>query len=371
MSKALFLRRRDLREAAGHRMICGFKGKNVDAELKEMLREIRPLGVILFSRNIESPEHAAELIRELKSLPDRRDDPLLVSVDHEGGRVARLPLPATQWPAMASLGELDDRELSRSVGHAMGSELRALGFDINYAPVLDVNTNPANPVIGNRAFSTNAEQVGRHATAYLLGLRDAGVGGCGKHFPGHGDTAVDSHLELPAVENELPELREREWRPYREAIGAGLDAVMTAHLVAAALDERMPATLSRQALAPLRNELHFPGVILSDDIEMKAVAAHFLIDEIASKGLEAGIDVFLACKDYGVSMACYRGIVHAFENGVLSHQSIQEAHQRSLSWRARWCRGPEAPQWDQVGAHRALAESIEHRLNRNHVGLRS
>ncbi|MEO0814267.1 MAG: glycoside hydrolase family 3 N-terminal domain-containing protein, partial [Myxococcota bacterium] len=235
-----YLTREDLRRAAGRRIICGFAGTSVDAELKEVLREVRPLGVILFARNIESPEAAAELIRELKSLPERKDDPLMVSVDQEGGRVARVRAPATEWPPMRELGRLRNSRLTEEVGFALGTELRGLGFDLDYTPVLDVDTNPANPVIGDRAFSENAAEAGDLAASLLRGLNRAGVGGCGKHFPGHGDTELDSHLALPRVEHELALIQEREWEPYRRAIAAGLDAVMTAKALPAPIHRSPP-----------------------------------------------------------------------------------------------------------------------------------
>ncbi|MEM6732007.1 MAG: beta-N-acetylhexosaminidase [Myxococcota bacterium] len=362
MTPQEFLTREDLRHAAGHRVLCGFAGTTVDAELKEVLREVRPIGVILFARNIESPEAAAELIRELKSLPERKDDPLLVSVDQEGGRVARLRSPVTEWPPMRELGALGDPTLIERVGHGLGAELRALGFDVDYAPVLDVDTNPANPVIGDRAFSDNAERTGDFAAAFLRGLNRAGVGGCGKHFPGHGDTDVDSHLALPRVEHELPLIREREWEPYRRAIAAGLDAVMTAHVVLAAIDETVPATLSPDAMRMLREELDFRGVILSDDVEMKALADHFSTEEIVARGIESGLDVFLTCKEYSVTMDTYRALVQRFEQGAISHEQIQQQHKRVTAWRDRWTRGPSKPELTAIGLGGPLAEEVAQRL---------
>ena len=361
MNSTLFLDRAAVRRAAGHRVICGLAHTDVDAELKDLLSELRPLGVILFSRDLESPEHAAELIRELKSLPEFRDDPLLVSVDQEGGRGARIRAPATEWPPMGDLGRLGAIGLTRRVGAALGAELRSIGIDIDYAPVLDVNTNPKTPVIGDRAFGADARTVSHHATAFLKGLNSAGVGGCGKHFPGHGDTEVDSHLALPKVEHELPVLREREWQPYREAFSAGLDAVMTAHIVVCALDENAPATLSSDALAPLRDELGFKGVLLSDDIEMKALADHFPVDEIVSRGIEAGLDAFLACDDYTVTMECYRNLVLRFEERAISHSMIDAQHRRVLAWRDRWTQGPKPVSLSQLGVHSALLEEIDER----------
>ncbi|MEO1174086.1 MAG: beta-N-acetylhexosaminidase, partial [Myxococcota bacterium] len=320
----------------------------------------QPLGVILVARNIESPEQVAELIRELKDF--RKDDPLLVSVDQEGGRVARIREPATVWPPMRELGRLGDEALIHRVGLAIGSELRAMGFDLDYAPVLDVNTNPDNPVIGDRAFSHDASEVGRYAVAFMRGLNKAGVGGCGKHFPGHGDTDVDSHLALPRVEHELPLLREREWAPYRAAIGAGLDAIMTAHVVMPALDETVPATLSPVAMRALREELGFAGVLISDDVEMKALADHFGTDEIAARGLEAGLDVFLTCKQYSVTMDMFRGIVRRFEDDALSHEQIDRQEKRVVRWRDRWTRPATPLELSEIGGHAALAEEVSARI---------
>lgn len=362
MNNAKTLTRGELRRAAGRRIICGFAGVNIDAELREIVREIRPLGVILFARNIESPEQVAELIRELKCLEDRRNDPLLVSVDQEGGRVARVRSPATEWPAMRDIARLGDPALVRQVGHALGSELCALGFDLNYAPVLDINTNPQNPIIGDRAFGDDPHSVARFAVEFLHGLNSAGVAGCGKHFPGHGDTDTDSHLALPRLEHELPLIREREWAPFRAAIGAGLDAMMTAHVLVTAIDESVPATLSPAVIRCLREELGFGGVIVSDDVEMKALADHYEPDEIAARGVEAGLDVFLTCDDYAVTMDTYRGIVQRFEQDAISHESIALQEKRVLSWRARWAQPPSLLNRAEIGRYSALAEEISQRL---------
>ena len=356
--------RADVRRAAGRLVICGFEGTSVTAELRELLREVQPLGVILFARNIESLEQICELNRELKAL--RPGEPLLCTVDQEGGRVARIGKPATVWPSLRALGRLGDADLVQAIGRAIAVELRALNFDINYAPVLDVDINPQNPVIGDRSFSADPRLVARLGAAFIAGLQAEGVGGCGKHFPGHGDTDKDSHLELPYVEHELQRLREVEWPPFRAAIAAGVGAIMTAHLVVMPIDERRPATLSPPVLAHLRNELGFLGAIISDDIEMKAIADHYRPDELAGQGVNAGVDVFLACKRPDVVLDLYRGIVQAVEAQTITHETLMAAEQRALTWRQRFVR-PATP-WsagkDRVGpaAHGALAGVIEKRL---------
>ncbi len=352
-----------MRAAAGRMIICGFEGTSVTAELREILREVQPLGLILFARNIESVEHVTELVRELKML--RKEEPLFISVDQEGGRVQRIRKPATEWPAMRKLGAIDDVDLTHKVGLALGREVRAMNFDVDYTPVLDVDTNPKNPVIGDRSFGATAEAVIKHATALLKGLNAAGVGGCGKHFPGHGDTDLDSHLALPKVEHEMPRLRETEWPPFKKAIEAGLDSIMTAHVIVAALDEKVPATFSKKALDALRRELAFKGIIISDDIEMKAVADHHSPAQMAELGLAAGIDVFLSCKRYESTLELFRGIVQQVETDVYPQLALIESDKRIRAWRDRWYKAPKAysdsKQIIGCAEHQDLAHAVEAR----------
>lgn len=331
----MFLTRQEIRQAAGHLVVCGFDGVELTAELKELLREINPLGLILFARNIQSPEQVAEFNRELKC--HRAQEPLLLCVDQEGGRVARVKSPATEWPPMRQLGQLNDVALTERVGRALAQELRAMNFDIDFAPVLDVDTNPQNPVIGDRSFSYDPKLVGAHGAALIKGLQESGVGACGKHFPGHGDTDLDSHLALPRVGHDLGRLRDLEWPPFTAAIKAGVGAIMTAHVVVEALDE-VPATLSHRALHHLRDELQFNGCIVSDDIEMKAVADRYSPTELAELGLKAGVDVFLACRKPEVTLELYRGLVVGTEEERLRHEDLADANRRALRWRDRFCK---------------------------------
>ena len=352
----------DIRRAAGRAIVCGFEGSQLDGELRELLREVRPAGLILFARNIDSPEQLRELAAELKAL--RPEDPLLLSIDQEGGRVARVRQPATEWPSLRQLGASDDPELSRRLGRALALELRALGIDVDFAPVLDVDTNPANPVIGDRAFAREPERVARLGAAFVEGMQDAGVGACGKHFPGHGDTSVDSHLDLPVVEHDLARLRAVEWPPFAAAIRAGVGAIMTAHVLVPALDPDHPGTLSPAVIGPLRRELGFEGVIVSDDIEMKAVADRYSPAEMAELGLAAGVDCFLACRHADRVLALHRGLVDGAASGTIEPGRLFEAERRVLAWRERWTRpvpGRAALGDLGSGPHAALAREISER----------
>lgn len=337
----LYATRKELRTAAGHAIIMGVQGKQLTAESKELLREVRPLGVILFAHNVESPEQVFELTKELKLfIPDER---ILLCVDQEGGRVARIRKPATEWPPMRTLGTLNDPLLTEKVAMAMGRELRAMNFDIDFAPVLDVDTNPDNPVIGDRSFSRDPNIVSAMGAAFVRGLAKATLGGCGKHFPGHGDTDLDSHLALPKVSHDLDRLRAIEWPPYKAAFAAGLDSIMTAHVVVEALDPNVPATLSTVALSHLRDELNFSGIIVSDDIEMKAVADLYKVPEIVARGDQAGIDVYLACHKPEVILELYRSLVVRAEENPTLHENVVNREKRALKWRDRWYRSPGSP----------------------------
>ena len=260
-----------LRRQIGRLLIAGFNGSQVPVELRSIAREFGLGGVILFSRNIEAPEQVAELCYDAGRLVP--DLPLWVSIDQEGGRVARLKAPFTEWPPMATLGRSGDLRLAERFARALAAELKAVGVTLDYAPVLDVMTNAKNPVIGDRALATTADDVARLGATIIRTLQAEGMAACGKHFPGHGDTSVDSHLELPLVEHPPDRLRAIEFVPFRAAVQADVATIMTAHVLVPSLDEDRPATLSRRVVTDLlRKELGYGGVILSDDLEMKAIA---------------------------------------------------------------------------------------------------
>ena len=238
----------DIRRAVGNRIICGFSGTSLNAELKEILRDIQPLGLILFSRNVESPEQICELNAEIKSW--QKDKPLILAIDQEGGRVARVRSPATEWPAARKLGTINDTLLTKKVGSALGHEMRALNFDLCFAPVLDVDTNPDNPVIGDRSFSSLPEIVAKHAVEFFKGMQDSGIAGCGKHFPGHGACTQDSHDE-PGVSFEEPG---DHLIPFKELL-AKLPSIMVGHLEFPLVDESSrPASRSRTLMDILRKD---------------------------------------------------------------------------------------------------------------------
>ena len=281
---------------AGQLLFVGFPGTSAPGELVECVREGRVGGVVLFRRNVESPEQVRALIAALRRAAPA-EAPLLVAIDQEGGRVQRLREPWTEWPPMRRVAAHGEPAKTAAVAAALARELRELGIGLDFAPVVDVDTNPANPVIGDRAFAAAPEEVARHAAAFVAALQAGGVAACAKHFPGHGDTAQDSHHELPRLDHDLERLRRVELPPFRAAIRAGVASVMTAHVLLPCLDADRPATLSPAALRLLRQELGYDGVVFSDDLEMRAVADRFPIGERVLGALQAGVDALLVCSD--------------------------------------------------------------------------
>ena len=324
-----------LRRQIGQLLIAGFNGATVPIELKSLAREFGLGGVILFARNIVEPDQVAELAYDAARLVP--DLPAWVSVDQEGGRVARLKAPFTEWPPMATLGRSGDIALAGRFARALAAELKAVGITLDYAPVLDVHTNPKNPVIGDRALAETADAVGRLGAAIISALQTQGIAACGKHFPGHGDTSTDSHLELPLVEHPPERLREVEFEPFRAAVAADVATIMTAHVLVPSLDDEVPATLSRRIVGMLRNELQFQGVILSDDLEMKAVAASYTVPDAAVRAVAAGCDGVLICSgDHDTQAAALEALVRAVETERIPFSRIEDALKRQQRAKERF-----------------------------------
>ena len=325
-----------LRRQIGQLLIAGFDGHQIPPELRSLAKEFGLGGVILFARNIAEPEQVAEVAFDAARLVPEL--PAWVSVDQEGGRVARLKAPFTVWPPMATLGRSGDVRLAERFARALAAELRAVGITLDYAPVLDIHTNPKNPVIGDRALAEKAEDVARLGSAIIRALQGAGIAACGKHFPGHGDTSTDSHVELPLVEHPPDRIRRVEFVPFRAAIEAGVATIMTAHVLVPSLDEKRPASLSRRIVFDLlRDELRYEGVILSDDLEMKAIAAEYAVPEAAVLAIEAGCDGALICSgDTATQVAALEALIHAVEQERIPYGRIEDALTRQRRAKERF-----------------------------------
>jgi beta-N-acetylhexosaminidase len=352
------------RREIGQLLVGSLPGTTVTPELRSLAREFQLGGVILFGRNVEAPDQVAELSHDIQQMAV--ETPLWVSVDQEGGRVARLKAPFTEWPPMAVLGRSGNEQLAGRFARALAIELRAVGVTLDYAPVLDIHTNPKNPVIGDRALAEDADTVARLGTAIIKGLQDNGVAACGKHFPGHGDTSVDSHLELPIVEHPPDRIRRVECVPFRAAIAADVAFIMTAHVLVPALDEERPATLSPRVVRDmLRGELGFGGVIVGDDLEMKAVASKYTVPDAAVQAIAAGCDGLLICSGNAEAQALtLETLVHAVEDGRIPLKRIEDALARNRRAKERFLAAPVAASSPPLRAvlgcdeHRRVAEEM-------------
>lgn len=300
----------------------GFEGTTPSRELEELLKR-GVGGVILFRRNIEAPEQVLELTRSIKRLAGR---PIFVGIDQEGGRVRRLRTGFTDIPPMRALGLSRDPALAFEVGCLLGRELLAVGIDLNFAPVVDVDTNPDNPVIGDRAFGPDAALVAELGQAVLRGLQSEGVAACAKHFPGHGDTHQDSHATLPRLGHALERLERVELVPFRAAAQAGVASMMTAHVVLEAVDARYPATLSELVLGRLlRDRIGFDGVVFSDDMEMQAIAGRFDWGTAAVRALRAGVDSLLVCHTASVVHTMIDAVSNGLQEGTVPAERVARA----------------------------------------------
>ncbi|CAN5896669.1 beta-N-acetylhexosaminidase [soil metagenome] len=363
-----------MRDDIGQLLWVGFPSTSVPAALTAKLDAGQVGATILFKRNltleVSTASGVSQEVTDLdalvnlnaalhRSAPD--GTPALIAVDQEGGVVQRVRAPATQWPPMRSHEGLacpDDGELAEQVGRAMGEELRALGFDIDFAPVLDMHTSPANPIIGDRAFGTEAEPAARRALAFARGLDAAGVLACGKHFPGHGDTATDSHLELPRIDHDWERLEKVELLPFEHAARANLPMIMTAHVVFAALDPDRPATLSQKVVTGLlRMKLGYRGVIVSDDLDMNAIASHMGADVAAVGAIRAGCDALLLCRNEDHQNAAEAALIREAERDSTFRARVGEAASRVRAMK----RAHVANQARRPAAGRAIIGSFEHR----------
>ena len=320
----------NLKEKLAQLIVCGFRGPTPPQSLTRLIQARGLGGVILFRDNLKDPAQIASLTSRLQELSPSH--PLLIMVDQEGGRISRLPPPFTRFPSGAVLGACNSTTLAYQMGQALARELRSVGINMNLAPVLDVLTNPKNSVIGDRALGSDPLQVSKIGLALAMGLQDARVVACGKHFPGHGDTASDSHKELPVMAHSQERLTRVEYPPFEHAIQNRLQALMTAHVVYKALDSRYPATLSQKILTGiLREEMGFSGVVLSDDFRMQAITDHYSVQDAAVRAINAGVDLLLVGVSADHASDCLKSLEQAVRRGPLDEKRIDQSVQRILN----------------------------------------
>ncbi|CAI6021103.1 beta-N-acetylhexosaminidase [Cohnella sp. JJ-181] len=331
--------RMSLQEKIGQMILAGFEGSSLpDAATLRMIREDRIGGVILYKDNIADLPKTVKLVNAIKAANAKAGNaPIFVSVDQEGGKVSRMPASYAKIPEAAAVGLTGSDKLAERMGELLARQVGSAGFNVDFTPVLDINSNPDNPVIGTRSFGATADVVTHAGLAAMRGLREEGIVSVVKHFPGHGDTSVDSHLDLPVLNKTAEQLAKLEWIPFKAAIGQQADAVMVAHILFPKIDPDAPASFSKVIIGEqLRGKLGYKGVVITDDMTMGAIAKHYDLADAAVKSVQAGSDILLVAHGYDVERKVYEALQSAVRSGKLPETRIDESVTRILALKDRY-----------------------------------
>ncbi|GIM28557.1 glycoside hydrolase family 3 [Clostridium polyendosporum] len=326
-----------LDEKIGQMLIVGFEGYDVNENTRKLIENYFIGGVILYDNNIKNSSQLLDLINSLKTTNLKNKTPLFISVDEEGGRVTRIPKEFKKLPSNKLIGSINNKDFSYSIGSIIGEELKSFGYNMDFAPVLDINSNPKNPVIGDRSFGANEKVISELGVQTMKGIQSQGVIPVVKHFPGHGDTSVDSHLGLPVVNNDLNRLKTFELVPFKEVINNDADVVMIAHVLLPKIDQNNPSSLSKTIISDiLRNQLDFNGVVVTDDMTMGAIAKNYNIGDAVVKSVNAGSDIILVAHGYDTEVAVINALKKAVEDKTISKERIDESVYRILKLKSKY-----------------------------------
>lgn len=325
-----------LEEKVGQMIFAGITGTSISKETKQLVSGDKVGGIIFFKDNLQNVNQAITLINSIKAESNHNKIPLLLGVDQEGGRVSRLP-KLTSLPTNREIGEQNNETLSYRIGNLLGQELKAFGLNINFAPVLDVNSNAKNPVIGDRSFGNNADIVSKLGIRTMQGIQSQNVISVVKHFPGHGDTGVDSHLELPVIQKSIEDLNALELIPFKNAIADSADVIMIAHILLPKIDPIFPSSLSHEIITGiLREQLRFNGVVITDDMTMNAIKGNYEIGQATVEAVKAGNDMVLIAHEYRNVKRAIEAIVQAVNTGELTEDRINASVNRVLSLKEKY-----------------------------------
>ncbi|GGA49613.1 MULTISPECIES: beta-N-acetylhexosaminidase [Bacillaceae] len=325
-----------LEDKIGQMILAGVSGTTMDANAKKLIGQFHVGGIIFYKYNFDTPSQTVQLVNQLKA-KNSSSLPLILSVDQEGGRVTRLPGGLVNFPPNKQIGQVNNPDFSYKVGTLLGRELKEFGLNLDFAPVLDINSNPNNPVIGDRSFGNNPEIVSKLGIQTMKGIQSQNVITTIKHFPGHGDTSVDSHLDLPIVNKSLNQLKELELIPFERAINQGADVVIVAHILLPQLDKTNPGTMSKAVMTNLlRKQLGFTGVIMTDDMTMGAITEHFDIGKASVESVKAGSDIILVGHDYNNVVQIISSLKAAVQNGEISEQRLNESLERIIQLKRKY-----------------------------------
>jgi len=324
---------KELEKKLTQMFIVGLPGTELDSESQDFLQKFQPGGVIFFAYNYENVALLSEMCGEIQRVKDSL--PFFVAVDHEGGRVQRFKKPFTHFPEPVAIGEIGSPKLAFLVAEVMGRELSAVGVNLNFHPLCDIHTRLSNPVIGKRSFGGSEELVSRMASAMVRGFLASGMISCVKHFPGHGDTTVDSHFDLPIVKRSWEELKSREIKPFVKAVRSRVDMIMTAHILNPLIDEQYPATLSKKTVTELlRKELRYQRLVITDDMQMQAIEKGYGAEDAVRLAIEAGCDVLLY-RDRERGRKAMEMALALLAKGKISEARVEESYVRIIEAKAK------------------------------------
>lgn len=331
------IRAMSIDEKIGQLIISGFEGTEINSDVQKLISEYKIGGFILFSRNIKDTYQTRSLLNGLKNENSNNDHPLFLSIDEEGGRVSRLPKDYIKLPTAMDIGNKNKEEISYNLGQILGKRVKSLGFNVDFAPILDIYSNPKNTVIGDRAFGSTVQRVVDNGLNVIEGIRSVNIIPAAKHFPGHGDTLIDSHLSLPKVEKTLEELKSFELKPFNEAIKKDVEMIMIAHILYPNIDEKYPSSMSNKIIGEvLRKDLGYKGVVVSDDMTMGAIRENYSIEEASLEFLKAGGDIALVCHGIQNTISTINHIKKSVEVGELSVEQLDEKVYRVLKLKEKY-----------------------------------
>lgn len=333
----LLMEEMSVEEKVGQLLVVGMKGKSFNHEVDRLIRQYHVGGLILLGKNVSTPSGILQLLNESKKANADNEIPLFLSVDEEGGRVSRLPASMKKLPPAASIGKKNDEEFAYATGAYLAEVLQSLGYNMNFAPVLDVHSNTKNPVIGDRSFSSYPQEVASIGMSVMKGMRDNGIISVVKHFPGHGDTHIDSHKSLPIINKSLQELQQTELIPFQRAIDEQVEMIMVAHIIFPELDGVYPSSLSKKIISGLlRDEMHYDGVIITDDLTMGAIVNDYTVPQAALQSFIAGSDLLLIAGDYQDQVDTLDVLIAAVKSGTITEKRLDESVRRILELKYRY-----------------------------------
>ncbi|MFE6073621.1 beta-N-acetylhexosaminidase [Paenibacillus sp. NPDC057886] len=326
-----------LDEKIGQMILAGVQGTTLDAQAKQMIMDQKVGGIIFYANNVSTLQGTATFVQSIKDANRSNPVPIFMSVDQEGGKVSRMPETVESIPSNGKVGKTKDADLAETMGELLARQIQLVGFNVDFAPVLDVNSNPNNPVIGDRSFGSSASLVSQMGIAEMKGLRSEGIIPVVKHFPGHGDTSVDSHLDLPVVNKTKKQLAQLEWIPFEAAVKEQVEAVMVAHILFPKLDPDHPASLSDVIIGQhLRGKFKYDGVVITDDLSMGAIAKNYKLNDAAVATVQAGSDILLVAHSYESAKTIFDTLMNAVKSGKISESRINESVYRILALKQKY-----------------------------------